>query len=145
MIVGFLALRFPGKTSVLCVIDISLCAYGCDHGLNCFRKSNSRSDSVFNKWWKLLDQENHKNTLICIEISTWYQSHGGHGATKVRCEHNCILAGPVSSRVLTLVMKTSDVFKKRNSSTLDKGRVQTSLEFLQANTLAGCELPSGFS
>jgi hypothetical protein len=29
MIVGFLALRFPGKTSVLCVLDISLC----DHGL----------------------------------------------------------------------------------------------------------------
>jgi hypothetical protein len=33
MIVGFLALRFPGKTYVLCVIDISLCAHGCDHGL----------------------------------------------------------------------------------------------------------------
>jgi hypothetical protein len=29
MIVGFLALHFPGKTSVLCVLDISLC----DHGL----------------------------------------------------------------------------------------------------------------
>jgi hypothetical protein len=29
MIVGFLALRFPGKTFVLCVLDISLC----DHGL----------------------------------------------------------------------------------------------------------------
>jgi hypothetical protein len=29
MIVGFLALRFPGKTYVLCVLDISLC----DHGL----------------------------------------------------------------------------------------------------------------
>jgi hypothetical protein len=25
MIVGFLALRFPGKTSMLCVLDISLC------------------------------------------------------------------------------------------------------------------------
>jgi hypothetical protein len=25
MIVGFLALRFPGKTYVLCVLDISLC------------------------------------------------------------------------------------------------------------------------
>jgi hypothetical protein len=46
MIVGFLALRFPGKTSVLCVIDISLCDCGCDHGL-IFRKNNSRSDSVF--------------------------------------------------------------------------------------------------
>jgi hypothetical protein len=42
MIVGFLALRFPGKTFVLCVLDISLC----DHGLN-FRKNISRSDSVF--------------------------------------------------------------------------------------------------
>jgi hypothetical protein len=29
MIVGFLDLRFPRKTSVLCVLDISLC----DHGL----------------------------------------------------------------------------------------------------------------
>jgi hypothetical protein len=28
MIVGFLALRFPGKTSVLCVLDISLCDRG---------------------------------------------------------------------------------------------------------------------
>jgi hypothetical protein len=33
MIVGFLALRFLGKTFVLCVIDFSLCAYGCDRGL----------------------------------------------------------------------------------------------------------------
>ena len=33
MIVGFLALLFPGKTSVLCVIDISLCALCCDRGL----------------------------------------------------------------------------------------------------------------
>jgi hypothetical protein len=47
MIVGFLALRFPGKTYVLCVIDISLCAHGCGRGL-IFRKNNSRSDSVFN-------------------------------------------------------------------------------------------------
>jgi hypothetical protein len=47
MIVGFLALRFPGKTSVLCVIDISLCDCGCDRGL-IFRKNNSRSDYVFN-------------------------------------------------------------------------------------------------
>jgi hypothetical protein len=62
MIVGFLALRFPGKTSVLCVIDISLCAHGCDRGL-IFRKNNSRSDYVFNKWRKLLDQENRRNTL----------------------------------------------------------------------------------
>jgi hypothetical protein len=36
MIVGFLDLRFPGKTFVLCVIDISLCAYGCDCGLISF-------------------------------------------------------------------------------------------------------------
>jgi hypothetical protein len=28
MIVGFLALRFLGKTSVLCVLDISLCDRG---------------------------------------------------------------------------------------------------------------------
>jgi hypothetical protein len=28
MIVGFLALRFPSKTSVLCVLDISLCDRG---------------------------------------------------------------------------------------------------------------------
>jgi hypothetical protein len=42
---------------------------GCDRGL-IFRKNNSRSDSVFNKWRKLLDQENRRNTLICIEIST---------------------------------------------------------------------------
>ena len=47
MIVGFLALRFPGKNYVLCVIAISLCAHGCGHGL-IFRKNNSRSDSVFN-------------------------------------------------------------------------------------------------
>jgi hypothetical protein len=43
MIVGFLALRFPGKTSLLFVLDISLC----DCGL-IFRKNNSRSNSVFN-------------------------------------------------------------------------------------------------
>jgi hypothetical protein len=43
MIVGFLALLFPGKTYVLCVLDISLY----DRGLN-FRKNISRSDYVFN-------------------------------------------------------------------------------------------------
>jgi hypothetical protein len=47
MIVGFLALHFPGKTYVSCVIDISLSAHGCDRGL-IFRKNNSRSDFVFN-------------------------------------------------------------------------------------------------
>jgi hypothetical protein len=47
MIVGFLALRFPSKTYMLCVLDTSLCDCGCDHGL-IFRKINSRSDSVFN-------------------------------------------------------------------------------------------------
>jgi hypothetical protein len=47
MIVGFLSLRFPGKTDVLCVIDISLCDCGCDRGL-IFRKNNSRSNSTFN-------------------------------------------------------------------------------------------------
>jgi hypothetical protein len=47
MIVGFLALRFLGKTYVLCVLDISLCDYGCDHGL-IFRKNNSRRYYVFN-------------------------------------------------------------------------------------------------
>jgi hypothetical protein len=43
MIVGFLDLLFLEKTSVLCVLDISLC----DRGLF-FRKNNSRSDYVFN-------------------------------------------------------------------------------------------------
>jgi hypothetical protein len=43
MIVGFLALCFPGKTFVICVLDISLC----DRGL-IFRKNNSRSDFLFN-------------------------------------------------------------------------------------------------
>jgi hypothetical protein len=47
MIVGFLALHFPDKTSVLCVLDISLCDCGCDRGL-IFHKNNSRSDSIFN-------------------------------------------------------------------------------------------------
>ena len=53
---GFLALRFPSKTFVLCVIDISLCALWLWSWFNCFRKNNSRSDSIFNKWRKLLDQ-----------------------------------------------------------------------------------------
>jgi hypothetical protein len=44
---GFLALHFPGKTSVLCVHDISLCDCGCDHGL-IFCKNNSRRNYVFN-------------------------------------------------------------------------------------------------
>ena len=44
---GVLALRFHGKTSVLCVIDISLCDRGCDRGL-IFRKNNSRSNFLFN-------------------------------------------------------------------------------------------------
>jgi hypothetical protein len=43
MIVGFLDLRFPRKTFVLCVLDILLC----DRGL-IFHKNNSRSDYVFN-------------------------------------------------------------------------------------------------
>jgi hypothetical protein len=47
MIVRFLALRFPGKTSVLCVLDIPLSDCGCDRGL-IFHKYNSRSDSLFN-------------------------------------------------------------------------------------------------
>ena len=47
MIVGFLALHFPGKTFVLSVLEISLCDRGCDHDL-IFRKNNSRSDFVFN-------------------------------------------------------------------------------------------------
>jgi hypothetical protein len=47
MIVGFLDLRFPGKSFVLCVLDISLCDCGCDPGLF-FCKKNSRRDSVFN-------------------------------------------------------------------------------------------------
>jgi hypothetical protein len=47
MIVGFLALRFPKKSFVLCVLDISLYDCGCDRGL-IFRKNNSRRDSIFN-------------------------------------------------------------------------------------------------
>jgi hypothetical protein len=47
MIVGFLALCFLGKSSMLCVLDISLCDCGCDRGL-IFCKNNSRSDFVFN-------------------------------------------------------------------------------------------------
>jgi hypothetical protein len=47
MIVGFLALHFPGKSSVLCVLDISLCDCGCDRCL-IFHKNNCRSDSLFN-------------------------------------------------------------------------------------------------
>jgi hypothetical protein len=70
MIVGFLALRFLGKTFVLCVIDILLCDCGCDDGL-IFCKNNSRRDSIFNSGVQLLDQENHRKYLICIEISTW--------------------------------------------------------------------------
>jgi hypothetical protein len=46
MTVGFLALRFPEKSSVLCVLDISLCDWGCDRGL-ILCKNNSRSDSIF--------------------------------------------------------------------------------------------------
>jgi hypothetical protein len=65
MIVGFLALCFLHKTSVLCVLDISLC----DHGLN-FRKNIGRSDSVFNNGIKLLDQENRRKYIKCIQIST---------------------------------------------------------------------------
>jgi hypothetical protein len=47
MIVGFLALRFPGKTFVLSILDISLCDCGCDCGLILY-KNNSRRDYVFN-------------------------------------------------------------------------------------------------
>jgi hypothetical protein len=47
MIVGFLALRFPGKIYVLYVLDSSLCDCGCDRGL-IFCKNNSRSDYLFN-------------------------------------------------------------------------------------------------
>jgi hypothetical protein len=47
MIVGFLALSFPGKTYVLRVLDISLCDCGCDRGL-IFHKNNSRRNFVFN-------------------------------------------------------------------------------------------------
>ena len=58
--------------------------------------------------------------LICIEISTWYQSHG---ATEVRCDNNSIFAGPVSSRVQTLVLETMHISRSRNSRTLLKGEV----------------------
>jgi hypothetical protein len=47
MIVEFLALHFPIKKIMLCVLDISLCDCGCDCGL-IFCKNNSRSDFVFN-------------------------------------------------------------------------------------------------
>jgi hypothetical protein len=68
MIVGFLALRFPGKTNVLCVIDISLCAHGCGHGL-IFCKNNSRSYSVFNSG-KIVRSGESQKYIKCIEIST---------------------------------------------------------------------------
>jgi hypothetical protein len=60
----------------------------------------------------------------------------------VRCEQNRVLTGPISSRVRTLVLKNMLIFRNSNSHTLEKGRVQTSLEFSQENTLVGCELPS---
>jgi hypothetical protein len=59
----------------------------------------------------------------------------------VRCEHNFILAGPVSSRVRTLVLKTTLIFKEQNSRTLDKGRVRTSLAFSQATVEQGANFP----
>ena len=59
MIVGFLALRFPGKTYVLCVIDISLCDCGCDRGL-IFHKNNSRSNYVFNSGVTVISGESHE-------------------------------------------------------------------------------------
>jgi hypothetical protein len=48
---------------------------------------------------------------------------------ELRCEKNCVLTGPVSSWVQTLVLKTSGVFNNSNSRTLEKGRVKTSLAF----------------
>jgi hypothetical protein len=54
---------------VLCVLNILLC----DHGL-IFHKNNSRSDYVFNNGVQLLDQENRRKYLICIEISIGYVS-----------------------------------------------------------------------
>jgi hypothetical protein len=59
MIVGFLALRFPEKSFVLCVLDISLCDCGCDRGL-IFCKNNSRSDSIFNSGVIVRLGESHK-------------------------------------------------------------------------------------
>jgi hypothetical protein len=85
---------------------------GYDRGLIASENNNNRSDFLFKSWWKLLDQENRRNTLICIEISTWYQSHGGHGVMEVRCEHNFILTGPTSGRVRTLVLKNFWCFQE---------------------------------
>jgi hypothetical protein len=76
--------------------------------------------------------------LICIEISTWYESHG---ATKVRCENNSIFASPIFGRVRTLVLKTMHIYRRRNFCTLLKGEVQTSLRFSQAAQRRGANLP----
>ena len=88
----------------------------------------------------MLDQENRQKYIKCIEFSTLYQSHRGHGATEVRCEHNFILTGPASSRVQTLVLKTSGFFKNRNSRTLDKGRVRTSQKSSQSTLEQGANI-----
>jgi hypothetical protein len=56
---------------------------------------------------------------------------------EVRCGHNCISAGPVSSRVRTHSTETSVVFKNKNFRTLDKGRVQTLKKISQATVEQG--------
>jgi hypothetical protein len=44
---------------VLCVIDISLCDCGSDHGL-IFHKNNSRSDYVFNSGVIVISRESQE-------------------------------------------------------------------------------------
>jgi hypothetical protein len=61
MIVGFLALRFPRKTYMLCVLDISLCV----HGLISVRIL-VEVIMYLTVAYKLLDEENHSKYLICI-------------------------------------------------------------------------------
>jgi hypothetical protein len=74
------------------------------------------------------------------EYMVWYQSHGGHGVTEVRCEHNCISQVPSLAGCEHTVLKTSGVFKNRNSRTLDKGRVRTSQKSSQSTVEQGANI-----
>jgi hypothetical protein len=51
---------------------------------------------------------------------------------EVRYEQNSIFAGPVFGRVRTLVLETTHISGSRNSRTLLKGEVRTSLRFFHA-------------
>jgi hypothetical protein len=86
----------------------------------------------------ILDQENRRNTLICIEISTWYQSHGGHGVMEVRCGQNCISTGPVSSRVQTHSRETFIVFKNPKFPQPRQRQGADTLEISAGYNGAGC-------